>query len=517
MSPVLRQLQFRSLGTSATHQRFLDDDVRLAAHLGPRAHDAAELLRLAPVGAPRLVPAAELAAALLAYAERHGAPEAVRANARLLAEPGTHVVVTGQQPGLLGGPLFTLYKAATAIRLCREIARVPGAPRVVPLFWNHTDDHDLDEANRLFLPNQAHELQRFRLELAHQGHALRGIPVGAAMDALLAEVGALVPAGEHREWALGLFRPRHPGETLGAITARMLFETFGEQGLLVIEARDLPRRAFDVLGSWWQQAHELRTSVRAQCERLRAEGLDVTIEPDSTMMFRMHEGRRIALDDGESVADVSTLSPGALLRPVWQDAVLPTVGFVAGPGELGYLSVVDAVYRQLGVAKPVFVPRASLTIVEPALQRLLQKLGLDLPDLEAGPEALGARLQAAQPVQLEKALGDVGAGIVLQFDALADDVKRLDASLLSALERARDKAVEEVGRFAAKVRKTIEEREGTGLRQVRRLCTMLRPRGRLQERVLPCISVLATQGKATGQLIVDAADPFATGHGVLEL
>ena len=131
--------------------------------------------------------------------------------------------------------------------------------------------------------------------------------------------------------------------------------------------------------------------------------------------------------------------------------------------------------------------------------------------------ALGARLQAAQPAQLEKALGDVGAGIVRQLDALADDVKRLDASLLSALERARDKAVEEVGRFAAKVRKTIEDREGTGLRQVRRLCTMLRPRGRLQERVLPCISVLATHGKATGQLLVDAADPFATGHGVLEL
>ena len=130
MSPVLRQLPFRALGTSATHKRFLDDDVRLAAHLGPRAHDAAEFLRLAPFGVPRLVPAAELAAALLAYAERHGAPEAVRENARLLAEPGTHVIVTGQQPGLLGGPLFTLHKAATAIRLCREIARVPGAPVV---------------------------------------------------------------------------------------------------------------------------------------------------------------------------------------------------------------------------------------------------------------------------------------------------------------------------------------------------------------------------------------------------
>lgn len=517
MNPVLRQLPFAALGSSATHQRFLDDDPRLAAHLGVRARNVSEFLARAPRGAQRLVPAAELSAALVAYAERHGAPEAALANARLLAQPDTFVIVTGQQPGLLGGPLFSLHKAATAVRLCREIARVPGAPRVVPLFWNHTDDHDLDEANRLFLPNAAYELQRFRLELEHHGEALRHVHAGAAMERLLAEVAPLLPQTEFRDWALGCFRPRSADEPLGAGFARMLFEVFGNEGLVVIEARDLPRRAFDVLGAFWSRVSEVRSSVRAQCEQLRREGLDVTIEPESTLMFRLEQGRRVALGDGEILGDVTQASPGALLRPVWQDAVLPTLGFVAGPGELGYLSVVGAVYRLLQVAMPVLVPRASLTLVEPSLQRLLQKFALDLPELGEGPEALAARQQGESSSGLETAIDEAVAALTGRLDALAPDLARLDPSLTGALERARDKARDEVQKLTARVRKVREEREGTGQRQLRRLCSMLRPRGRLQERVLPAISCMLTHGPAIGPILTGAADPFATTHGVLEL
>lgn len=518
MNPVLRHLPFAALGSSATHQRFLDDDPRLAAHLGTRARTVEEFLARAPRGAQRLVPAAELSAALVAYAERHGAPEASLANARLLAQPDTHVIVTGQQPGLLGGPLFSLHKAATAVRLCREIARVPGAPRVVPLFWNHTDDHDLDEANRLFLPNAAQELQRFRLELEHHGEALRHVRAGSDMQRLLAEVEPLLQQTEFREWALGCFRPRGVDEPLGAGFARMLFEVFGSEGLVVIEARDLPRRAFDVLGTFWSRAGEVRTCVRAQCDQLRRDGLDVTIDPESTLMFRLEQGRRVALADGESIGDVTQASPGALLRPVWQDAVLPTLGFVAGPGELGYLSVVGAVYRLLGVAMPVLVPRASLTLVEPSLQRLLQKFALDLTDLEAGPEALAARLQGpASSSALETAIDEAVAALTGRLDALAPDLARLDPSLTGALERARDKARDEAAKLTARVRKVREEREGTGQRQLRRLCSVLRPRGRLQERVLPGIGCMLTHGPAIGPILTAAADPFATTHGVLEL
>ena len=133
MTSTLRHISFRRLGTSAVHQRFLEDDRDLGNYLGMRAHTVTELLKRAPTGANRVIPREQLVACLMAYAKRHDAPPEVLANAEALLDPDTHVIVTGQQPGLFGGPLFCLHKAATAIRLCRAIQE-QGSPRVVPLF-----------------------------------------------------------------------------------------------------------------------------------------------------------------------------------------------------------------------------------------------------------------------------------------------------------------------------------------------------------------------------------------------
>lgn len=516
--PTLRHLSFRRLGTTDVHQRFLEDDKDLGNYLGSRARTVQELLRRAPTGAGRLVPREALVQSLLAYAQRHEAPDAVLANCRALLDPNVHVIVTGQQPGLLGGPLFNLHKIATAIRLCREINALPDGPRVLPLFWNHTDDHDLEEANRLFLPNLAQEVQRFRLDLEHPGEALRGIGIGRQVDQLLAEIDPLIPQTEFRDWTLGLFRARHPDETFGTAQARLLFALFGQQGLLMIEPRDLPAEAFPPLERWWGQANQIRDHVRQTCDEIADLGIDVTLDPAATMMFQMVGNRRQPLADDEGISRARDLSPGALLRPLWQDACLPTLGFVVGPGELAYLSVVNPLYRLLGVPRPLLVPRASLTLMEPSLQRSLTKFGWDLPDLEQAPEKLAERLLQ----------GDAGGGIEDDLDRLASRVRseldtighrltQLDASMLTALDRARTKTQEELQKLATKVRNARQNREGTGLRQIRRLCANLRPRGRLQERVLSPLLFLAAHGPRLADWLIDAADPFRAEHGVLEL
>ena len=202
MTSTLRHISFRRLGTSDVHQRYLEDDRYLAPFLGMRTRNVQELIRRAPTGAGRLLSREALVKSLRAYAERHAAPPEVFASAEALLDANVHVIVTGQQPGLMGGPLFTFHKVATAIRLCREINAENGGPRVVPVFWNHSDDHDLEEANRLFLVNQQQEVQRFRLDLARTNEPLRAIGVGREMDKLLAEIDALLPASEHREQVL---------------------------------------------------------------------------------------------------------------------------------------------------------------------------------------------------------------------------------------------------------------------------------------------------------------------------
>jgi uncharacterized protein YllA (UPF0747 family) len=518
VTSTLRHISFRRLGTSEVHQRFLEDDRDLGAFLGMRARSVGELLRRAPTGAGRFLPRELLVKALRGYAERHGAPPEVLASAEALLDTKVHVVVTGQQPGLMTGPLFTFHKVATAIRLCREINADPSGTRVVPLFWNHSDDHDLDEANRLFLVNQQQDVQRFRLELQRTSEALRSIGIGREMEKLLVEIDPLLPQSEFRDRLLALCKPRHPDESLGDQQARLLFEAFGRHGLLILEPRDLPAEAFEPLTRWWTKSNEIRDKVKQTCDDLADVGVDVTLDPSTTMMFELSGGHREPLADGETFQRPQDLSPGVLLRPLWQDACLPSIAFVVGPGELAYLCAVAPLYRLLGVPMPVLVPRASLTLVEPSMQRLLTRFSLDLPDLDQGPEKLAEKLlQSDDGNDIEDSLDDLQAKLRGGLDAISGKLGALDSSMLPALDRARTKAIEELERLQQKVRNARQNREGTGIKQLRRLCNTLRPRNRPQERVLGPLAYLNAYGPRLGDVLIDAADPFRTEHGVLEL
>ena len=483
-----------------------------------RAHTVGDLLKRAPTGANRMIPRDQLVQALSEYANRHDAPPEVLANAEALLDPETHIVITGQQPGLLGGPLFCLHKAATAIRLCRDIQE-QGGPRCVPLFWNHSDDHDLEEGNRAFFVNQRQDVQRFRLDITRHNEPLRKIHVGRDVERLLEEIKSLLPESEFHDDLMSVLTPKHPDETLGDLQARLMFEVFGKHGLLVIEPRDLPASAFEPLEKWWTKSDEIREKVKQTCDDLTDLGVDITLDPSATMMFAISGDRREPLADGETVSERRQLSPGVLLRPLWQDACLPTIGFVVGPGEFSYLAAVAPLYRLLGVPQPVFVPRSSLTLVEPSMQRLMSRFSIDLTELDETPEKLAETLLQNDNGEgdIEDQIDSIRMRLKSDLDAVEKVLKTLDASMVSALDRARTKSNEELERLQNKVRNARQDREGTGIRQLRRLCNSLRPRSRVQERVFGSIGYLNSHGPRLANELIDAADPFATEHGVLEL
>jgi uncharacterized protein YllA (UPF0747 family) len=235
-------------------------------------------------------------------------------------------------------------------------------------------------------------------------------------------------------------------------------------------------------------------------------------------MFQLAGGQREPLADGEVADRPQDLSPGVLLRPLWQDACLPTIAFVVGPGELAYLSAVAPLYRLLGVPQPVFVPRASMTLVEPSMQRLLTRFSLDLPDLDLPLEKLAEKLlKGDDGDDVEDALDQLRNRLRGDLDSLGQRISALDPSMLGALDRARTKSLEEIDRLQAKVRNARQNREGTGIRQLRRLCSSLRPRSRPQERVFGPLGYLSSHGPALADAIIDAADPFRIEHCVLEL
>jgi uncharacterized protein YllA (UPF0747 family) len=197
---------------------------------------------------------------------------------------------------------------------------------------------------------------------------------------------------------------------------------------------------------------------------------------------------------------------------------MPTIAFVVGPGELAYLCCVAPLYRLLGVPQPVFVPRASMTLVEPSMQRLLTRFSLDLPDLDQSPEKLAERLlQSSDGSDVEDALDDLKTRLKKDLDEIGPRLGALDASMMGALDRARTKTTEEIERLLQKVRNSRQNREGTGIKQLRRLCSTLRPRSRVQERVLGPLAYLNAYGPGLADVLIDAADPFRIEHAVLEL
>ncbi len=518
MTTAVRRISFRVLGaTSEVHLRYLEEDADLRPFLGTRPRSPDQLLQAAPVHARRLVASDVLARALVEYAERHGASAAALDNAAALADAGPCAVVTGQQPGLFGGPLYSLHKAATAIRLSHLLAARPGAPRVVPIFWNHSDDHDIDEASCAFVVNANLDLQRVRLDIPRSGAPLRDIPAARAIEQALPGLTDLLPLTEFRDWALGAITPKSPDDTLGSVMARLLFTVFGEHGLVVIEPRDLPAPAFDVLPRWCEAADGIRNNVRASSEHLADLGLDITVDPTATLMFQNTGQRRLPIADGDPLPRPTALSPGVLLRSLWQDATLPTIASVVGPGELSYLALAGPLYRQFGVPAPVFVPRASLTLVEPSLKKLLDRFGWDLPELAKGPTHLAQALNVGDESPVEDAIDELAENVKRRLAELNARVAKLDAQMAGPVERTRLKIVDDLVKLASRLRRSRQNREGTGLRQIRRLCSNLRPRGRLQERVLTPMPFLVGHGRALADDLVAAADPFALEHGVIEL
>jgi len=262
----------------------------------------------------------------------------------------------------------------------------------------------------------------------------------------------------------------------------------------------------------------IRGKMRAISEHLSDLGFEPTLDPGTPLMFHVAPGQpRVALADDEGFDDAARLSPGVLLRPLWQDAVLPSIGFVVGPGELQYLAVVAGLYKLLGVPRPVLVPRASLTLMEPSLRKHLDRFGWDLPDLAAGAEVLGAKIGDESSSIAERELEALVAEVGTRFSAADADLRESDQAMVGPLDRARSKVADEIDKLLNKLRNSRQNRQGTGMRQVRRLCANLRPRGRPQERVLPILPFLVTHGRSLGATIVEAADPFGVQHGVLEL
>ena len=438
-------------------------------------------------------------------------------------------VTTGQQPGLLTGPLFTVYKALTAVSLARSLEDSLGRT-VVPVFWVAGDDHDFQEANHVNLITPSNEVERVELrsrDAADASLPLYREPLGAEIEAVLAAVERSTPETEFRgEVSAWLGRHYRPEADFASAFAGAMAELLGRHGLVVfLPTHQAAKRAMaPYLIRVLEQAAGIDRALGARAEALEASGhrVPVPVGDGSTPVLiedRLGRDRIVADGDGlrtrrarepwtlESLRGIARdeperLSPNVLLRPVVEAALLPTLAYVAGPGELRYLPQTAPLYDALDVAPQTPVPRWSARLIEARIQKVLDKYGIGAEDL-AGPEGkLEASLvEKDMPPAAADALHTLRRALTEEYDRLERAAGEVDPTLEKTVRSARNNALGGAASVEKRLVGHLKKRNEVVTQQIAKARTSLFPGGKPQERVLNAVPYLVRYGTA----FVDAA------------
>ncbi|MDX2191894.1 MAG: bacillithiol biosynthesis cysteine-adding enzyme BshC [Gemmatimonadales bacterium] len=452
------------------------------------------------------------------------APHGHAPAAGALRMPGALVVTTGQQPGLFTGPFYTLAKAISAAALARLCAERWGRP-VVPVFWSAGDDHDLAEAATAAWPAADGALRRVVLRERAADAPLTPMarePLGEAVLPLLDRLGEDLQ-GEHAGWTMAWLRRHYvPGATVQQAAAGALAELLAPAGVLVLDASHpaVKRAQASLLLAAVGEATELERALVARRDALLAAGAPdpgVALGDGATLAmlegplgrdrlvregdaFVTRRGReRLTLDDLRAIVATAPerLSANVLLRPVVESALLPTVAYVAGPGELRYLALCPPVYDRLHVPRQLPVARWSGVLVDPRVDRVLEKFGLGLDELAAPAGPLEARLARAQlPDAVTRALARLRSEGGAAFDVLEREAAAIDPTMERPVQQARRDALAAADEVEAKLVKALKRRSETVGQQLARARVLVAPEGKAQERVLTSAPLLARLGPA---------------------
>jgi bacillithiol synthase len=445
--------------------------------------------------------------------------------------PGAVAVTTGQQPGLLTGPLYTIYKALSSAALARILERQWQRP-VVPVFWVAGDDHDFAEASRASWIASDGMLRTVTLPPRPPEAPLTPMyreQLGPGIDDVMGTLAADLPPSEFREWTLEWLRRHYrPAATVAHSFAGALAELVAPAGVVCLDSthpivkRSAARHLVRALGL----ARELDRDLQDRVEELRLAGVDpgVPVGDGATLvMLEGAQGRdRLVLSEGGfmtrrgreefsldalqrlAAAEPERLSPNVLLRPVIESALLPTVAYVSGPGELSYLALTPPIYQRMRIPRQLALPRWSGILIDPRVDRVLQKFNLDVSDLLEEQGTLEGRLVRSQlPDEAVRALAMLRSAIESGYDALASSAAEIDPTLTRPVLGTKNQALAGIQDTEKKLVQHLKRRQEIELGQIAKARALILPDNKPQERVLTIAPFLARYGPS---LIPEVSD-----------
>jgi bacillithiol biosynthesis cysteine-adding enzyme BshC len=483
----------------------------------------------------------EVAAVLRAQQERRNAPPEARQAVERLAEAGTVAVVTGQQAGAFGGPMYTLLKAVTAIQLARRVADEHQVP-VVPIFWVDAEDHDWEEIASCTVLDGNYHPRTVTLDAPEGAGDLpvAALHIDARIDETLASLAAALPPTPFTDTVLQQLREAYrPGAGVADAFARVIESALGRFGLVVFESSDPAAKPL-ASGVFARELRKPGTTAALAASAGRAMAAlghtpQVEPQPDQPSVFHIDGSRKPVRRSGEAfvVGDTTIpasaliaeaeqtpehFSPNVLLRPIVQDTLFPTVCYVGGPSEMAYLGQLGGVYAEFGIPMPLIYPRATATIVDSAAVRFLRKYAVDLEELQPQDESALNRLLASQlPQPVEQALREASEGIHLAMGRLADALPELDPTLSGAARTTLGKMEHDLRALHSKIIHAAKKRDETLRRQFTRVQSQIFPLGTPQERVLSVTYFLNQYGPALVDRLLEELPVDQGQHWILTI
>lgn len=486
---------------------------------------------------------AALTGVLAQYNLAMGAGPATMRNIELLKNSEAAVIVTGQQAGILGGPLYSVYKAITAVQLAKQWSERLQRP-VVPVFWIASEDHDFVEVNDLHVLDKGGRPVRVKLDFEPAGkYSVGDIQLPAGISSLFDELTALMPETEFKSELLDfLASSAAQSGNFADWFGRIILHWLGDLGLILINPLDVQLRRLEkeFFKAAIESFPEVNRKLEQKAELLALKGYGAAIEKDADTvnLFVYKNKERLALSgDGDTFYlrgsednlsrkellqlaedEPQSFSPNVVLRPLSQDILLPTLAYVAGPGEISYYSQYFEIYRLFGLQMPIIYPRANLTLIEGSVEKCMKKYDVSLEDVLYQAEHVRAQyLEAQDKVGIAQVFEDLSRQVAAAYEEAVAKITSIDQTLAKLGEENMERVLAQVEWLKSKTLQTHRKANDVFVRQFGKMCNGLAPNGHLQERFLGSVYFAAKYGQNFFQQLAEVPLVDTTYHKVIYL
>jgi bacillithiol biosynthesis cysteine-adding enzyme BshC len=443
----------------------------------------------------------------------------VEGNLMSLESERCFAVVTGQQVGIFGGPLYTIYKALHTIILATELTRKYSDYLFVPIFWQETEDHDFEETSSVTIVTSNFELRDITYipEIDITRRQVGSVKFEKdALERVFSEIESFIPKTDFTDDVLSLYKASYQDDfTFAEAQAQLLGELLCEDGLLILDANtyELKSQASYLFKKEIETTPDLSQHIQKIGRELEKSGYHSQLDSQGLNLFMVEKGRRHKLSKNETDfsyndrlltdSEIHTIliehperfSMNVVMRPLVQDTILPTVAYIAGPSEVAYFAQLRPAYDWAGINMPMIIPRIGMTIVEDRFEKLLQKYNITTSEfLEKGAEIVETILKTEQEKILSDSFSDVNKKIDLALESLRDVISTTDATLDSALTSLKGKILTNLKDFESKSLAAERKKVSAMRQQFEKARNILLPNNVLQERELNLLYFLNKYG-----------------------